>query len=127
MSRNELELRVVQYIARKYKNYTPMQMVDILKRVNVYVNKNGLPKNKKEFKNIIKLIDKHFKELGVKKDNSRNIEYRVNVDKLDNYRFGWELIEKRRDNTWCNAGAGVSNNRENALRNAFDFASIILN
>lgn len=126
MCKRELELRVMQHISRRYKNYNHIQIIEILKEVEKYIGKNGMPNNVKEFNRITKVIDAKAKSLKMSKVKRRVMEYKIAVTEVPDRGFKWEVIEHRIDNVWCNAGAGISNNKSKALSNAIDFAETVL-
>lgn len=126
MCKRELEIRVMQHISRWYVNYNHIQIISLLKEVEKYINKKGMPKSVKDFKKITKVIDNKAQSLNMNKLKRKEIEYKIDVIEIPNKGFKWEVIEHRLDNVWCNAGVGISKNRSNAVSNAIDFAETVL-
>ena len=126
MCKRELEIRVMQHISRWYVNYNHIQIISLLEEVEKYINKKGMPKSVKDFKKITKVIDNKAQSLNMNKLKRKEIEYKIDVTEIPNKEFKWEVIERRLDNVWCNAGVGISKNRGNAVSNAIDFAETVL-
>lgn len=126
MCKMELEIRVMQHISRWYVNYNHIQIISLLEEVEKYINKKGMPKSVKDFKKITKVIDNKAQRLNMNKLKRKEIEYKIDVTEIPNKEFKWEVIERRLDNVWCNAGVGISKNRGNAVNSAINFAETVL-